>query len=81
MMATTALIALCLGYLTYVTASKEKEGVKLIGQAIGIAVMILAVLAMACGACRAYKSKAYCPTGSGSYAVQKYCPTQGPAGS
>ena len=39
-----ALIALSLGYLVYVHASKEKEGVKLLGQVIGIVVMIGAVM-------------------------------------
>ena len=45
-----SLIALGVGYLVYLHASKEKEGVKLLGQAIGIVVMIGAVLSMFCAA-------------------------------
>ena len=42
------LVALGVGYLVYVTASKEKEGAKLLGQVIGIFVMIAAVLSVVC---------------------------------
>ena len=48
MMIAHGLIALGVGYLVYVTASKEKEGVKLLGQAIGIFVMIASVLSVVC---------------------------------
>ena len=41
-----ALVALSLGYLVYLHASKEKEGVKLLGQVIGIFVMIASVLCL-----------------------------------
>ena len=41
-----SLIALGLGYLVYLHASKEKEGVKLLGQVIGIFVMIASVLCL-----------------------------------
>lgn len=51
------LIALALGYKVFVDASKEKEGVKLLGQAIGIFVMVAALLLALCGAMKcAYKS-------------------------
>ena len=50
-----SLIALGVGYLVYLHASKEKEGVKLLGQAIGIVVMIGAVLSLFCGAARCMK--------------------------
>ena len=42
------LIALGVGYLVYLQAVKEKEGLKLLGQVIGIFVMIAAVLSMFC---------------------------------
>ena len=42
------LIALSLGYLVYITASKEKEGTKFLGQGIGIAVMIASVMLILC---------------------------------
>jgi len=44
-----ALIALTLGYKVFADASKEKEGLKLLGQIIGIFVMILALLGTLCG--------------------------------
>ena len=63
------LIALALGYKVFVDASKEKEGLKLLGQAIGIFVMVAALLASVCATMKcAYKagcpmtSKASCPT-------------------
>ena len=61
-----SLVALGLGYLVYVGACKEKEGLKLLGQAIGIFVMIAALVTVACGAakCAYMKGKAYgggCP--------------------
>ena len=40
------LIALGVGYLVFLHASKEKEGVKLLGQVIGIFVMFAAVLCL-----------------------------------
>ena len=43
-----SLIAMALGYLVYVAAVKEKEGVKLLGQVIGIAVMIAGLLTAFC---------------------------------
>ena len=50
-----ALIALGVGYLVYLHASKEKEGVKLLGQAIGIFVMIAAVLCLVCSTSKCMK--------------------------
>ena len=50
MMSALGLIALALGYKAFIDACKEKEGVKLLGQVIGIVVMIAAVLTMFCGA-------------------------------
>ena len=44
------LIALALGYGVFLQASKEKEGLRLLGQVIGIAVMIGAVLSGFCAA-------------------------------
>ena len=64
-----ALIALALGYKVFTDAAKEKEGVKLLGQVIGIIVMIASVLLMACGMSHCYRksqcdrmSKSECPT-------------------
>ena len=48
------LIALALGYRVFVLACSEKDGVKLLGQAIGIFVMIVAVIAMLMSACPKY---------------------------
>ena len=50
-----ALIALGVGYLVFLHASKEKEGVKLLGQAIGILVMIASVLCLLCSASKCMK--------------------------
>ena len=47
-----ALIALGVGYLVYLHACKEKEGVKLLGQVIGIFVMIAAVMSFMCSAAK-----------------------------
>ena len=44
-----ALIALALGYKVFSEASKEKEGLKLLGQTVGIFVMILSLLLTLCG--------------------------------
>ena len=53
-----ALVALALGYKVFADAHKEKEGLKLLGQIIGIVVMIAAVLCMLCGAAKClYKSQ------------------------
>ena len=55
-----ALIALGVGYLVFLHASKEKEGVKLLGQVIGIFVMIAAVLSLFCSAAK-YMNRGGCP--------------------
>ena len=44
------LIALGVGYLVLLSANKEKEGIRLLGQAIGILIMIGAVASSICGA-------------------------------
>ena len=44
------LVALGVGYLVYLNANKEKEGLKLLGQVIGILIMIGAVMSSICGA-------------------------------
>ena len=54
-----SLVALSLGYLVYLHASKEKEGVKLLGQVIGLVVMIGAVMSMFCAA--KYMKRDGCP--------------------
>ena len=55
-----SLIALVLGYKLFVEAHKEKEGLKILGQVIGIFVMIAAFLAVLCGTMKCM-AKAYCP--------------------
>ncbi len=58
MYAAVALIALALGYKVFADAHKEKEGLKLLGQIIGVVVMLAAVLCMLCGAVKCmYKSQ------------------------
>ncbi len=42
------LIALCLGYIVYVNAVREKEGLRILGQVIGIVVMLAAVGGFLC---------------------------------
>ncbi len=42
------LIALSLGYLVFYQASHAKEGLKILGQTIGVIVMIISVLSAAC---------------------------------
>ena len=44
-----SLVALALGYKVFTDAHKEKEGLKLLGQTIGVVVMIAAVLSILCG--------------------------------
>ena len=64
-----ALVALVLGYRAFLDASKEKEGVKLLGQVIGIFVMIVALLAFVCGVMKCLGGdgygKGYCPFSKG----------------
>ena len=79
MMLGGTLVALGVGYVVYVTATKEKEGVKLLGQALGIFIMIVAFLGTLCGAmkCAAKGMSVGCPMVSG-YA--KHCPMKGDMG-
>lgn len=42
------LLALSAGYFVYLSASREKEGLKLLGQVIGIIVMLISVFTAAC---------------------------------
>jgi hypothetical protein len=77
-----ALIALVLGYKAFLDASKEKEGLKLLGQVIGIFVMGMALLAFICGLmkyCGVFGGygKGVCPYAKGPAAV---CLMKGPAG-
>ena len=78
-----ALIALALGYKVFVDAHKEKEGLKLLGQIIGIVVMLAAVLCMLCGAAKcmtksqcSLMSKTGCPL-----AAKTTCPMGDMSGS
>ena len=66
-----ALVALSLGYLVYVSAGKEKEGVKLLGQVIGIFVMIAAVMALMCSTAKCMRK------GGHEWGKAPMCPLSG----
>ena len=51
------LIALGVGYLVLLNANKEKEGLKLLGQALGILIMIAALLSSLCAASKCMKGR------------------------
>ena len=70
MYCTVGLIALAAGYLVLLQASKEKKRLKLLGQLIGILVMVGAVLSVFCAA----KCRMNCPISSG---VKNSCPFTG----
>ncbi len=54
MFASLSLIALVLGYKVFVDASKEKEGLKILGQGIGVLVMVGSVALLLLGSCPKY---------------------------
>jgi hypothetical protein len=54
------LIALALGYRVMVDASKEKEGLKTLGQIIGALVIVMATLTLLCGVMR-FAAEGRCP--------------------
>ena len=68
-----ALVALGVGYLTFAAASKEKEGLKLLGQAIGIFVMIAAFLLVLCSAAKCAGKYSY-GKGSGNCQLSQKAP-------
>jgi hypothetical protein len=51
------LIALGVGYLVLLNANKEKEGLRLLGQAVGILIMIAAILSSICMASKCMSGK------------------------
>ena len=67
MQVSISLVALALGYKVFVDAHKEKEGLKLLGQIIGIFVMLAALMSVFCGVGKCMKSsecsmsKSKCP--------------------
>jgi hypothetical protein len=61
MSAAVGLIALALGYFAYVRALKEKKGLRILGQVIGVVVMLGAVLSLVCAAMRCPKMHGGCP--------------------
>ena len=74
-----ALIALALGYKVFADAHKEKEGLKLLGQIVGVVVMLAAVLCALYGTVRCMNksqcstmSKMGCPLTAG--AAKAACP-------
>jgi hypothetical protein len=64
-----SLIALAVGYKVFADAHKEKEGLKLLGQIIGVVVMVAALGAFVCGTMKCIKGKYYCPT-----TISSVCP-------
>jgi hypothetical protein len=64
-----SLIALGVGYLVLLQANKEKEGLRILGQALGILIMIAAVLSSLCavskcgmkGGYRGFEKAPMCP--------------------
>ncbi|MBI4352744.1 MAG: hypothetical protein HY593_02340 [Candidatus Omnitrophica bacterium] len=76
MVGVLGLIALALGYFVFVAGSKEKEGLKLLGQVIGIMVMIGALLAVSCSMVKCAKY-GYSMAGKGAYPVVVNCPMRG----
>ena len=54
-----SLVALALGYKIFADAHKEKEGIKLLGQIIGVVVMIAALLSVVCGVAKCMKRLDY----------------------
>ena len=59
------LVALGVGYLVFLNANREKEGLKLLGQALGVFIMIVAVLSLLCSAAKCMK---------GGYSKAPMCP-------
>ena len=49
------LVALGVGYLVLLYANKEKEGLKILGQAIGILIMVAALLSSLCAMTKCMK--------------------------
>ncbi len=66
-----SLVALGVGYLVLLSANKEKEGLKLLGQAIGILIMVAALMTAVCAASKCMKS------GSCSMGKAPMCPVSG----
>ena len=58
------LIALAIGYMVFVAGAKEKEGVKLLGQGIGILVMVASVFLVLCFSAKCLM-KGQCPLSGG----------------
>ncbi len=56
------LVSLALGYVVLVSASKEKEGMKVLGQAIGILVILGSLAGFLCGVTMKCLKKGYCPS-------------------
>ena len=79
MHAAVSLVALALGYKVFADAHKEKEGLKLLGQIVGIVVMIAAVLSMICGAMKCMNGS-QCPLTAKSgcpHSAKTVCPMGG----
>ena len=66
------LVSLSLGYLTYVQATKEKEGLRILGQVVGIFVILASIAGFICGVTKCVK-KGMC-----SMPMKMNCPISGP---
>ncbi len=67
------LVALGVGYLVLLSANREKEGVKLLGQAIGIFIMVAAFLSSVCMAMKCGKGEC----GMSGHGKAPMCPVSG----
>ena len=80
MHAAVALVALALGYKVFADAHKEKEGLRLLGQIVGLVVMLAAVASMFCGmaSCLSGGSQCHMMAKSGCpHAAKTVCPMGG----
>lgn len=70
-----ALIALGVGYMVFLSANREKEGLKILGQVIGILIMIGAVMSTLCSMSKCMR-KGHCSMSSSGAPM---CPVSKPA--
>ena len=66
------LVSMSLGYLAYVQATKEKDGLRILGQAVGIFVILASIAGFVCGASRCMMKKGMC-----SMPMKMNCPISG----
>ncbi|MBI3315956.1 MAG: hypothetical protein HYZ87_03160 [Candidatus Omnitrophica bacterium] len=84
MFAAVALIALALGYKVFTDAYREKDGLKILGQIVGVFVMVAALFGFICGISRCATKGQYAKMGKANCAMmaKANCPMQNaPSGS